>query len=58
MTQHQSFIYHVKAVARGRFTYLLAFMFLTILMLPFLEETIYGPPVMLLLYSFMLISAL
>lgn len=58
MAQHQSFIHHVKAIARGRFTYLLAFMFLTILMFPFLEETTYGPPVILLLYSFMLISAL
>jgi hypothetical protein len=48
----------IKAVARGRFTYLLAFMFLSILMFPLLEEATYGPPVMQAFYSFMLISAL
>jgi voltage-gated potassium channel len=46
------------AVARGRFTYFLALMFLLILMFPLLDEFTYGPPVMQLLYSFMLVSAL
>jgi Ion channel len=58
MAQPPSFSHVVKAVARGRFTYLLAFMFLSILLFPFLEEATYGPPVMQVLYSFMLISAL
>lgn len=53
-----SFLHVLRAVARGRFTYLLGFMFVSILMLPFLEESIYGPPVMQLFYSFMFISAL
>jgi Ion channel len=58
MAQHQSFSQVVMAVARGRFTYFLAFMLLLILVFPFLEESIYGPPVMQLLYSFLFISAL
>lgn len=60
MAQHLllPFLHVLRAVARGRFTYLLAFMFLSILMFPFLEEATYGPPVIQALYSFMLISAL
>lgn len=58
MARHPSVSHHVKAVAHGRFTYLLAFMFLLILAFPFLEESAYGPPVMQLIYSFLLISAL
>ncbi len=58
MAQPPSFLPAVKAVARGRFIYLLVFMFLSMLMFPLLEEAAYGPPVMQLLYSFMLISAL
>jgi voltage-gated potassium channel len=58
MAQPPSFSHVVKAVARGRFTYLLAFMFLSILLFPFLEEAAYGPPVMEVLYSFMFVSAL
>jgi hypothetical protein len=52
------FLHVVRAIARGRFTYLLAFMFLLRLTFPFVEESTYGPPVMELLYSFMFISAL
>jgi hypothetical protein len=58
MAQPPSFSHIMKAVARGRFTYLLAFMFLSILLFPFIEEATYGPPIMQVLYSFMLISAL
>jgi voltage-gated potassium channel len=58
MARHQSFSHHVKAVAQGRFTYLLGFMLLLMLLFPFLEESAYGPPVMQLIYSFVLISAL
>ncbi|HXV79080.1 MAG TPA: ion channel [Candidatus Binatia bacterium] len=58
MAQHKSFLNSVQAVARGRFTYLLAFMFVSILMFPFLVESTYGPPVMQVLYAFMFISAL
>lgn len=58
MAQHKSFLHAVQAVARGRFTYLLAFMFVSILMFPFLVESTYGPPVMQVLYAFMFISAL
>jgi Ion channel len=58
MAPHQSLLPGVKAVARGRFTYLLAFMFLLLLTFPFFEESTYGPPVMQLLYSFLFLSAL
>lgn len=58
MAQHLPLLHVVRAVARGRFTYLLAFMFLSILMFPLLEEASYGPPVMQVLYSLMLIAAL
>jgi len=58
MAPHQTLLYHVKGIVRGRFTYLLTFMFLTLLMFPFIEETPYGPAVMQILYSFMLMSAL
>jgi hypothetical protein len=58
MAQPPSIFSVVKAVARGRFTYLLGFMFVSILMFPFLVESTYGPPVMQVLYAFMFISAL
>lgn len=58
MARHQSFLDVVRIIARGRFTYLLAFMFMSILVFPVLEESTYGPLVMQLLYSFLLISAL
>ena len=58
MARHKSFSYNVRAVAQGRFIYLLVFMLLLMLLFPFLEQSAYGPPVMQLLYSFLLISAL
>ena len=58
MVRHQSFPDILKAVARGRFTYLLGFMLILLLIFPFLEESTYGPPAMQLVYSFLLVSAL
>ena len=58
MAQHRSLLHYLRAVAGGRFTYLLGFMFMSILGFPFLEQSAYGQVTMHLLYSFMLISAL
>lgn len=58
MAAHQSISRVLKAVAQGRFIYFLGFLLLLMLVFPFLEELAYGPPVMQLLYSFMLVSAL
>ena len=60
MAQHLRlpFLHVLRAVARGRFTYLLGFMFVSILAFPFVELSTYGPPVMQVLYSFMFLSAL
>jgi voltage-gated potassium channel len=58
MAQSASTLHVFKAIARGRFIYLLAFLFLSVLLFPFLEEASYGPLIMQVLYSFMFISAL
>ena len=58
MEQSLSSLHVVKAVARGRFVYLLVFMFLSMLLFPLLEEATYGPTVMQVIYSFMLLAAL
>jgi voltage-gated potassium channel len=58
MAQHFSFSQVVMAIARGRFTYFLTFMLLLILVFPFLETSVYGPPIIQVIYSFLFISAL
>jgi len=58
MAVHRSFLHVVKAVAQGRFTYLLGFLLSLMLIFPFAEEWTYGPPAMQLAYSFLLVSAL
>ena len=53
-----SFLQFLKRIAGGRFTYLLAFMFFSILAFPVLEQAAYGPVIIQVSYSIMLVSAL